>query len=110
MDASDKIIVVMNPNIASIRDVRQFIDICQMLSFPAEKIMLVLNNSGHKMDIRRAEIEKILKQNIICEIHGDEKLFMSSLNEGVPAIVKNPHHQASKAMKKLALEITKEVA
>lgn len=104
MDASEKIILVVNPNLASVRDARQFIDICQMLSYPAEKILLVLNNSGHKTDIRRAEIENVLKRKIICEIQTDEKLFVSSLNEGVPAIIKNPRHPASKAMKKLAVE------
>jgi pilus assembly protein CpaE len=109
MDASDKIIVVMNPNLASIRNVHQFIDICQMLSYPAEKIMLVLNNSGDKTDIRRIEIEKILKRKIACQIPADTKLFMSSLNEGVPAILKNPRHPANKAIKKFAVEINNEI-
>ncbi len=106
MDASDKIILVMNPNLASIRDVRQFFDICQLLSYPPEKILLVLNNSGHRVDISRNEIEKILKRSIACEIQGDDKLFMSSLNEGVPAVLRNSHHPASKAIKKLAVEIS----
>jgi pilus assembly protein CpaE len=110
MDASDKIILVINPNLASIRDVRQFFDIGQLLSYPSEKFLLVLNNSGQRTDIRRSEIEKILKRNIACEIQGDEKLFMSSLNEGVPVIFKNPRHPASKAIKKLAVEISKLIA
>jgi pilus assembly protein CpaE len=109
MDASDKIIVVVNPNLASIRDVRQFFNICQELAYPKEKIMLVLNNSGHKTDIRHDEIEKILMQKITCEIQADDKLFLSSLNEGIPAIIKNPRHPANKAIKKLAVEISNEI-
>ena len=110
MDASDKIIVVMNPNLASIRDVRQFIDICFELSYPPEKIILVLNNSGRTTDIRHDEIEKILKQKITCKIPADDKLFLSSLNEGFPALLKNPRHPASKAMQKLAVEISNGIA
>ena len=110
MDASEKIIVVMNPNLASIKDVRQFIDICQTLSYPTEKTVLVLNNSGHRTDIRHDEIEKILKRKITCEIYGDDKTFPVSLNEGVPVILRYPHHQASKAMGKLAATLMNKAA
>jgi pilus assembly protein CpaE len=110
LDASDKIIVVINPNLASIKDVRQFIGICQMLSYPPEKIMFVLNNTGHRTDIPHAEIENILKQKIAFDIHADDRLFPASLNEGVPAALKNPRHPANKAMLKLAEEIMNEIA
>jgi pilus assembly protein CpaE len=110
MDSSDKVIVVMNPNLASIRDVRQFFNICHELAYPTEKIMLVLNNSGRKTDIRHDEIEKILMQKITCEIKGDDKLFLPSLNEGIPAILKMPRHPANKAIQKLAVEISNEIA
>jgi pilus assembly protein CpaE len=99
----------MNPNLASIRAVRQFIDICKMLSYPDEKLMLVVNNSGHKMDIHQAQIEKIFKQKITCVIQGDGNLFLSSLNEGIPAIIKKPNHPANRAMQKLAIEISSEI-
>jgi pilus assembly protein CpaE len=110
MDASEKILLVLNPNLASIRDARQFLDISQMLSYPADKIVLVLNKTGHKTDIRRAEIEKVLKRKIIGDIQADDKLFATVLNEGVAAILKNPRHPASKAMKKLASDLLKGVA
>jgi pilus assembly protein CpaE len=105
MDASDQIILVLNPNLASVRDVKQFLDVCHSLAYPKEKILLVLNNTGHKADIRQEEIEKILKQKIICDIPGDENFVLSSLNEGVPLILKNPRHTVSKAILLLANKI-----
>jgi pilus assembly protein CpaE len=105
MDASDQIIVVLNPNLASVRDAKQFIEVCHSLAYPKEKIMLVLNNTGHKADIQQEEIEKILKQKIICEIPGDDNFVLSSLNEGVPVLLKNARHPVSKAITLLANKI-----
>jgi pilus assembly protein CpaE len=109
MDASNKIVVVMNANLAAIRNVRQFMDVCQMLSYPPEKIMLVLNDYGKRTDIRREEIEKILKQKITCLIPSDSKLFVSALNEGVPALLKNSRLPAIKIIQKFAVEINEEI-
>ena len=35
MDSSDKILLVLNPDLASLRDVHQFMDITKTLSYPA---------------------------------------------------------------------------
>ena len=110
MDASNKIIVVMNPNLASMMNVRQFIDIGQMLSYPPEKIMLVMNNCGNKTDVRQDEVENLLKKKIACRIPGDTNSFVSSLNEGIPLMLKKVRHPANKAIQKLATEITSELA
>jgi pilus assembly protein CpaE len=49
MDASDRVLLVMNPNLASIRDVKQFLDLSRTLSYAPEKILLVLNNTVTKL-------------------------------------------------------------
>ena len=107
MDLSDKIVVIINPNLACIRDARLFMDVCHTLSYPKEKVLIVLNNTGHKADIRKDEIEKILKQTVTCEIPGDENFILAALNEGVPVVLKNPRHPVSKAIINLARIIIK---
>jgi len=102
MDASERVILVVNPNLASIRDTRQFMEVARSLSYPPEKIMLVLNNTGHKPDIHKDEVEKILKASMVCEIPSDESFAINSINEGVPMIIKNPRHPVSKAFQVLA--------
>ena len=104
MDASDRVVLIMNPNLASIRDVRQFMEVAKTLLYSPEKIMLVLNNTGHKADIRQEEIEKILKHKITHSIPGDDNLAISSINEGIPVILKNPRNPISVAIKNLAIE------
>ena len=105
MDSSDEILLVLNPDIASMRDVRQFMDVSATLSYPKDKILLILNLTGRKANVEREEIEKILKMKIFGKIPADANLALSSLNEGVPILMKKPSHPISKAF----FDITKEL-
>jgi len=110
MDAADKVMVVLNPNLAALRDVRQFMDITKNLSYPAEKLMFVLNQTGYKSEIRREEIESILKVKLAGSIPVDESLCLSCLNEGTPLILKSPRHPISKALQQLAGVVLKQIS
>lgn len=107
MDASEKILLVLNPDLASMRDTRQFLQVAGTLSYPEEKILLVLNITGRKADVKREEIEKILKMEIFGKIPADEDLAINSLNEGVPIIIKKPRHPISNAFNDIAKELIK---
>jgi pilus assembly protein CpaE len=106
MDSSDKILLVLNPDLASMRDIRQFMLVSATLSYPKEKIFLILNLTGRKADVKREEIENILKMKIFGRIPADDNLALSSLNEGVPILLKKPRHPISMAF----LEIAKDLA
>jgi pilus assembly protein CpaE len=107
MDSSDKIILVLTPDLASMRDIRQFIEISASLSYPKEKLIYILNQSGRKADIKSDEIENILKMKIFGKIPSDENFALSCLNEGVPIIVKKPRHPISKAYTDIAKDLAK---
>jgi len=106
MDISDHILVVLNSDLASMRDVRQFLDLStSTLSYPKEKTLLILNFSGRKEDIKKGEIEKILKKEIFGTIPSDANLALSSINEGVPLILKKSRHPISKAINEIAQKL-----
>ncbi|PKO01177.1 MAG: hypothetical protein CVU42_01650 [Chloroflexi bacterium HGW-Chloroflexi-4] len=107
MDLSDKILLVLNPDLASLRDVRQFEEVSHTLNYPDDKTMLILNLTGRKADVKREEIEKILKMNIFGKIPADENLALSCLNEGVPIVLKNPRHQISAAFSVISKGLVK---
>ena len=107
MDSSDKILLVLNSDLASMRDVRQFMEISATLSYPKDKTLLILNLTGRKEDVKREEIENILKMKIFGKIPTDENLALSSLNEGIPILLKKPHHPISRAFSDIAKELVK---
>ncbi len=105
MDSSDKILLVLNPDLASMRDIRQFIEVSATLSYPREKMLFLLNLSGRKADVKSEEIENVLKIKLFGKIPVDENIALSSLNEGVPIIVKKPRHPISKAYTDIAKDL-----
>lgn len=109
MDSSEKILLVLNPDLASMRDVRQFIEISATLSYPKEKTLFLLNISGRKADVKSEEIENILKVKIFGKIPADENIALSSLNEGVPILLKKPHHPISRAFSEIAKDLVKTI-
>jgi len=107
MDSSDRILVVLNSDLASMRDVRQFMEVTATLSYPKDKILLILNLTGRKGDVKREEIENILKMEVFGKIPADENIVLSSLNEGVPILLKKPRHPISKAFSGISKDIVK---
>ncbi len=107
MDLSDRVLLVLNPDLASLRDVRQFMEVTKTLSYPPSKILLILNLIGRKADVKREEIEQILKMKIFGRIPADENLALSCLNEGVPIVLKNPRHPISKAYDEITRDLVK---
>ena len=107
MDSSDKILLVLNPDIASMRDARQFMEISTTLSYPKDKTLLILNLTGRKADVKMEEIENILKVKVFGRIPADDNLALSCLNEGVPILLKKPRHPISKAFNGIAQELVK---
>jgi len=109
MDSSDKILLALNPDLASMRDVRQFMEVARSLSYPKDKTLLILNLTGRKADVKKDEIEEILKMEIFGKVPADENIALSSINEGVPILVKKPRHPISKAFNDIAKDLGKSI-
>jgi pilus assembly protein CpaE len=107
MDASNKIMLLANPNIAALRDARQFMEVATSLSYPMDKIMLILHGAGKRLDIKREEIENILKMKVFGIIPADGDQMRRSLNEGVPIVMMKPTCAISRAYKGVAKNLVK---
>ena len=102
MDTARRIVLVANPNLAALRDVRQFMDLSHSLSYPKDKLVLVLNQAGRRADVKQGEIERALRAPVFGAVPADENVVLASMNEGVPVIMKHPHHPISRAIKRIA--------
>jgi len=109
MDLSDKILLVLNPEIASMRDAKQFVEISASLSYPKSKTLIILNSMDKKSDIKADEIEKILKMKIYGMVPFDSSLAISCINEGIPIMTKKPHHPISKAITEISRNLAEMV-
>ena len=108
MDASHKIILVINPDIASLRDASRFIDICQStLSIPKEKILVVINQHDQRDGLSREDIERSLLVKVFATLPNDPRASLQGINRGVPLLMQA---QANSPLRKAFVSMAKALA
>ncbi|MFH7880731.1 MAG: cell division ATPase MinD [Candidatus Aenigmatarchaeota archaeon] len=105
--ASDKILLVSNPDMTAI-----------LSMIKAKKIVHMLNNSlyglvlnkveGKKYEMKKEKIEELSEVNIIGEVPFDKKVI-ESISKMTPIVLLDGRAKASRAFKKIAAHITQEI-
>ena len=62
LDAADRILLVANPDLASLHDIGRFIQVSRTLAYPAEKVLVAVNRAGMPGGVRVSDIETSLHQ------------------------------------------------
>jgi pilus assembly protein CpaE len=102
MDAADRILLVTTPDMASLHDTSRFLQLSRSLSYPAEKILMILNKAGAEGGIKLKDIESVLHNQIYHQIANDSANVTRSINRGIPFLVYYPRSSASKSIQQLA--------
>ncbi len=108
MDSVDRLLLLTNPDLASLQDASRFLQLSRTsLSYPAEKILTVLNRVGIPGGVRQKDIENVLHQQLFAQIPEDEGKVLLSINRGIPLCVRYPRSPASHAIRQLAKMLSK---
>jgi pilus assembly protein CpaE len=102
LDAADRILLVANPDLASLHDVGRFIQVSRTLAYSAEKVLVAVNRAGMPGGVRVADIESSLHQPIFGFVPDDGSKPLLSINRGIPLSVRYPRSPASQAIRQLA--------
>lgn len=102
MDRADRILIVMTPEIPSIKSTKQFFEVAEALQFPHDHIDLVLNKVLPRDGIRADQIQDSMKHAILSQLDFDLKSIRQSTNQGLPLIMAAPKHPLSEAFVALA--------
>lgn len=86
-DLSDRIVLVTAPDLPAIKDVRFFFELIEVLEYPREKVLLVLNKSDPKTGISVRVIENNLKHKVFAEIPVEARVALRSVNQGIPYVI-----------------------
>ncbi len=87
MDAANRILVLLTPDIPAIKNVRLFIDVAMSLDYESEKMLLVLNRANPRGGIDAAAIQRHLKLPIVASIPYRPRTTQAAINRGVPLIL-----------------------
>lgn len=107
MDASYKIVLVISPDITSLRDASQFFDICRSLAYPPDKILVVVNRFDKRDGLSLSDIEKSLQVKVFGTIPWERKDSLQSVNRGIPVVLQKRNSSLGKAYTQLAKDLIK---
>jgi pilus assembly protein CpaE len=106
MDASHKVLLVLNPDIASLRGASRFLDLCRTsLSFPKDRILVVVNQHDQNGGLGLADIEKSLQTKVFATLPWDPRAALQSINRGVPLGMQTQRSQLRRAVRGLAKDV-----
>lgn len=86
LDVARRVVVVGTQDVTAVRDVKQFLELTQLLDYEDDKVHLVLNRLNSYTRLSPASIEKRLGVSVLGSIPEDLKAFASAVADGVPVV------------------------
>jgi pilus assembly protein CpaE len=102
IDLADRILLVMTPEIPSIKSTKLFFDIAEALEFPVDRIDLILNKVIPRDGLRAEKIEGSMQHKVLAELVFDPKQVRQTINQGSPLVMLQPNHPLSQSLLRLA--------
>ncbi len=103
-DAATLIVLIVMPNIPSIKSARLFLEVADRLNYPMDKIALVVNGVDRRMGIRVEQIEQAMIP-VVAQIPLDEQAVQAAINHGVPFVTRDVNRPISQGIMQLAEHI-----
>jgi MinD-like ATPase involved in chromosome partitioning or flagellar assembly len=97
LDASAHHVLVTNPDVPSLKNLRVVLDVLDMLSYPPEIRSIVLNRAEPRLRLSEEDVEKVIRTPITARIPNDRAVPIA-INKGTPITIAKPRHPASKAI------------
>jgi pilus assembly protein CpaE len=106
LDMATRIITLMTLELHCIRNIKLFLEVADLLEYPHEKVMLVLNKASNRPGIRAEDVEKNIQRKISMQIGDAAQDMIFSINQGVPLMIGKPSHQVARDIGALAREVS----
>jgi pilus assembly protein CpaE len=101
LDRTDELLLLTSLDVPTIKNVRLSLQTLELLSFPPDRIRVVLNRANSKVGMQRKEVESALEMGVRYEIPSDRAVPLA-VNRGNPAVLADGKSEFSRAVKELA--------
>ncbi|RRR65811.1 MAG: CobQ/CobB/MinD/ParA nucleotide binding domain-containing protein [Candidatus Viridilinea halotolerans] len=106
LDLATRIVTLMTLEMHCIRNIKLFLEVADLLEYPHEKVMLVLNKASNRTGIRAEDVEKNIQRKVLLQIGDAAHDVTFSINQGVPLVISKPSHQIARDINTLARDLT----
>jgi pilus assembly protein CpaE len=101
LDQSDRLLLVSNPEVTSLKNVRIGLDTIERLGFPMERVSIVANRLGAAGGIDRVEMVEALRAEIAFAVP-DDIAVPEAVNRVTPAVLGNDNSRFARAVLELS--------
>ena len=108
LNISSSILLVMAPEMASLRSAMSALEIYDRLGVSVDKVKIVLNNNSSNPAIKQAQLEKVLKRPLDFVLPYEAGEVNRALNFGKPFILSNPDLPICRALEVMAYQLSDE--
>ena len=108
LNTANWVLLVLAPEIGSLRAATSALEIYDKLGYPAEKIKLVLNRTT-STGIQQAKLEKVLERPFDFVLPHDAGEVRRALDFGVPFVMENPDLPISAQIENMAYKLSDEL-
>jgi pilus assembly protein CpaE len=107
LDASDTIVCVVAPELASVRAMNIALKTFEKLSIPPEKIELVLNWTFQRNELSRKDIESALHLPVKYIVPFAPEPMIAAINKGTPVVITEPESPLGMFLEDLTFMVSK---
>ena len=97
-DLSDHYVLLATLDIPALKNLRLTLDMLDLLGYPRETWLVVLNRSDSKVGLSISDVEQTLRTQISADPVAAAR-SRRSINKGVPLVVDEPNHPVSTAIR-----------
>ena len=102
---SNTVVFVVALDVPSVKNARLGLQAFELLQFPTEKVMLVINRADSKVHLNLGDIERALEKKVDLALPS-EAVVPRSVNQGVPAFLEYPKSRFVAQLVQLAEMVT----
>jgi len=101
LDQTDDLLLVCGLDVPTIKNVRLSLQTLQLLSFPPDRIRVVLNRANSNVGMKRGEVEAALEAKVRFEVPSDRAVPLA-VNRSNPAVLSDPKSDFGRALREMA--------
>jgi len=104
LDRTDELLLLCSLDVPTLKNLRLALQTLDLLSFPKQRVRIVLNRSNSKVGMKPNEVEGALGMKVRFEIPSDRAVPLA-VNRGNPVVIAEEGADVSKAIKSMSKEL-----
>jgi pilus assembly protein CpaE len=104
LDRTDELLLLCSLDVPTLKNLRLALQTLDLLSFPKQRVSIVLNRSNSKVGMKPNEVEGALGMKVRYEVPSDRAVPLA-VNRGNPVVLAEESADVSRAIKSMAKEL-----